>query len=95
MALVFDSSGNLYVANNGNTRSASSHREHDADLTLTGLVGPHGLAFDSSATSTWPILRRHRQRVRAGSSTPASTLTGLMLPGLVFDSSGNLYVANL
>ena len=49
VALAFDSSGNLYVANqDGNTVSKFAPGSTTASATLTGLNRPDALAFDSS-----------------------------------------------
>ena len=49
-ALAFDSSGNLYVANNADNDTVSVFAPHATTptSTLTGLNGPSALAFDSS-----------------------------------------------
>jgi hypothetical protein len=100
-ALAFDSSGNLYVANEG-TYNAVGHTVSEfapgstaPTTTLTGLYQPYALAFDSSGNlyvaGGWGVTK-----FAPGSTTPTATLTGLsgFAAAMAFDSSGNLYVAN-
>ena len=98
-ALAFDSSGNLYVANDdgNNTVSEFAPGSTTPTATLTGLSDPSALAFDSSgnlyvanAAAIDTV-----SEFAPGSTTPTATLTGLSDPvALAFDASGNLFVAN-
>ena len=98
VALAFDSSGDLFVANYGSgTVSEFAPGSTTPTATLTGLTDPYALAFDSSgnlfvANGNNPGTV---SEFAPGSTTPTATLTGLTDPhALAFDSSGNLYVAN-
>ena len=100
IALAFDSSGNLYVANDGDgsgtTVSEFAPGSTTPTKTLSGLSSPRALAFDSSGNLY--VVNQGGNTVSefaVGSSTPTKTLTGLNGPiALAFDSSGNLYVVN-
>ncbi len=97
IALAFDSSGNLYVANEaGTTVSKFAPGSTTPTATLTGLNNPIALAFDSSGNLYVANYYGNTvSRFTPGSTTPSATLTGLDNPiALVFDSSSNLYVAN-
>ena len=96
-ALAFDSSGNLYVANNG-AGTVSEYAAGGTTLTATyyGLSAPDALAFDSSgnlyvANGGAGTVSEYA----AGGTALTATYYGLSSPdALAFDSSGNLYVAN-
>jgi DNA-binding beta-propeller fold protein YncE len=97
--LVFDSSGNLYIANYGNnTISKVAAGSTTATSFITsGLDYPAGLAFDSSGNLYIANYANSTiSEVAAGSTTATSIITsGLDGPdALAFDSSGNLYIAN-
>ena len=65
-ALAFDSSGNLYVVNSGNsTVSVIALNTLKTTSTLTGLNGPTALAFDGKRQPVCRQLQqRHGERVR-------------------------------
>ena len=95
VALAFDSSGNLYVANNGtNTVSVFAPNATTPTSTLTEPSSPQALAIDASGN----IYVGNDTTVSVfapGSTTPTRTLTGLNSPSaMAFDSRGTLYVAN-
>ena len=98
-ALAFDSSGNLYVANqNSNTVSKFAPGSTTASATYSaGLDEPDALAFDSSGNLYVANQRNNTvSKFAPGSTTASATYSaGLSDPqALAFDSSGNLYVAN-
>ena len=68
IALAFDASGNLFVANSGdNTVSEFAPGSTTPTATLTGLNDPDALAFDASGNLFVANSRRHHgERVRAG-----------------------------
>jgi DNA-binding beta-propeller fold protein YncE len=101
--LAFDSSGYLYVVNEGD--ASGNHRNIErlsptgADLgpvVTSGLTAPNGLAFDGNGDlyvsdfGTNTIEKFSAVGVHLGTFA-----SGLASPrGIAFDSSGNLYVAN-
>ena len=93
-ALAFDTSGNLYVANNGNgtvSRFAPGTTAPDATLTVSGASA---LVFDAGGNLYVTGLSTVSE-FAPGATTPSALLTGLSGPdALVFDASGNLFVAN-
>ncbi len=103
-ALVFDASGNLYVANYGFNGSGTTVSEFapgatSPSATLIGLSGPIALAFDASGNLYVANFGQGNgtsvSKFAPGGTTPTATLTGLNGPdALAFDASGNLYVAN-
>ena len=101
--LAFDSSGNLYAANVGNSTISkfdSSGTYVSSGSISTNLVNPTGLAFDSSGNlyagnlgnNTISKFNSSGAYVSSGSIPSTNLLNPL---GLAFDSSGNLYAANL
>ena len=97
LAMIFDTSGNLYVTNQGNgTVSKFAPGATTPSATLTGLNNPFALAFDASgnlyvANQAGTTV----SKFAPGATTPTATLTGLNGPcNLAIDTSGNLYVAN-
>ena len=99
-ALAFDSSGNLYVANNGNnTVIKFAPGSTTASATYSaGLSEPEALAFDSSGNLYVANFGNATvSKFAPGSTTASATYSaGLSEPeALAFDSSGNLYVANM
>ena len=96
-ALVFDSSGNLYVTNqSGTTVSKFAPGATTASATLSGLDGPNAMVFDSNGNLYVANYYNNTvSKFAPGAVTASATLTGLNEPdALAFDSSGNLYVAN-
>ncbi len=97
-ALEFDSTGNLYVADDiNNTVSVYAPGGLSPTKILTGLMAPDAMAFDSHGNLY--VANRDASTVSIftpGSTTPTSTLTsGISGPTtLAFDSSGNLFVGN-
>ena len=98
--LAFDSSGNLYVSNQGNQtiRKFSSTGTDLGNFATTGLNGPAGVAFDSLGNLY--VANLNNNTIRRFSSTGMDLgnfiATGLNGPESVrFDSSGNLYVPNV
>ncbi|HEY5315212.1 MAG TPA: BACON domain-containing carbohydrate-binding protein, partial [Pirellulales bacterium] len=97
-ALVFDASGNMYVANYYlGTISKFAPGATTASATLTGLINPVALAFDAAgdlfvANATSPGFV---SEFASGSTTATAVLSGLSNPqALAFDSAGDLFVAN-
>ena len=104
-ALAFDSSGNLYVANNGD-----GNGDIGAGATVSNLAGnarhghshwavliPSRWRSTPAATCMWPTTYSGNNTVSefAGKHHPYRHATGLNSPiALAFDSSGNLYVAD-
>ena len=98
-ALAFDSSGNLYVANEGNnTVEKFAPGSTTASATYSaGMSEPDALAFDSSGNLYVANLGNSTvDKFASGSTTASATYSaGVSDPdALAFDSSGNLYVAN-
>jgi sugar lactone lactonase YvrE len=96
-ALAFDSSGDLFAANQGNgTVSEIAPGATTPSTTLSGVAYPVALAFDPSGNLF--VVNYSNSTVSEfapGATTPSATLTGLNSPiALAFDPSGNLYVAN-
>ena len=97
IALAFDSSDNLYVANEaGTTVSKFTPGAIKPTATLTGLTNPMTLAFDTSGNLYVANYGSSTvSKFATGATSPTATLTGLSDPrSLAFDPSGNLYVAN-
>ncbi|HEY5311060.1 MAG TPA: hypothetical protein VIK18_01030, partial [Pirellulales bacterium] len=99
IALAFDSSGNLYVANYGNnTVEEFAPGSTTASATYSaGVSGPEALVFDSSGNLYVANANNNTvQEFAPGSTTASATYSaGMNHPiALAFDSSGNLYVAN-
>ena len=103
--LAFDTAGNLYAANFGNTitRYDSSGTRIGTDFVPTGqgLNNPVGLAFDTAGNlyaanfNGNTITRYDSSGTRIGTDF-VPTGQGLSSPGgLAIDSSGNLYAANI
>ncbi|HEY5314842.1 MAG TPA: MBG domain-containing protein, partial [Pirellulales bacterium] len=98
-ALAFDSSGNLYVANEGNsTVEKFAVGSTTASATYSaGVAYPEALAFDSSGNLyVGNATNNTVEKFAPGSTTPSATYSaGVSGPeALAFDASGNLYVAN-
>jgi hypothetical protein len=96
---AFDSTGNLYVANYGNSTisKVAAGSSTATPFVTSGLSQPHYLAFDASGNLYVANFGNGTvSKVAAGTSTATPFVTsGLSLPmGLAFDASGNLYVAN-
>ena len=108
-ALAFDPSGNLYVANlTAGTVSEFAPGTVTPSATLGGLSQPWALAFDGSGNLYVANYSGTVSEFTPGATAPTTTLSGLTPPyslnfvswsaipyALAFDSSGNLYVANL
>lgn len=95
LALAFDGSGNLYIANGNNTVTKFAPGASTPSATLTGLGGPHAMAFDSSGNLYVANAGNTVSKFAPGATTPTATLTGLIGPwDLAFDGNGNLYVSN-
>ena len=97
--MVFDSSGNLYVANQGNnTVSKFAPGSTTASATYSaGLSGPGALAFDAGGNLyVANDFAGTVSKFAPGSTTASATYTaGVSGPdALAIDVSGNLYVAN-
>ena len=97
VALAFDSSGNLYVANRySDTVSKFAPGATTPSATLTGLNVPLALVIDGSGNLYVANGGNGTvSKFAPGATTASVTLTGLNGPvALAFDSRGNLYVAN-
>ena len=95
--LAFDSAGNLYVANNGNSTIQKFTPGGIGSLFAnTGLNRPVGLAFDSAGNLYVSNSGDDTiEKFTPGGVGSVFANTGLNQPyGLAFDSAGNLYVAN-
>ncbi len=97
--LAFDSSGNLYVAENGSDQISKVTPGGVASLfaTLPGGSNPQGLAFDSSGNLyAADVTSNQISKITPGGTVSLfATLPGGSNPfGLAFDTSGNLYAAN-
>ena len=96
-ALVFDSSGNLYVSDSSGY--AVSEFAPGRTTPFAKFYGSNGMdggamAFDPSG-SLYVVSYNSVTKFAPGSLLPVATLTGVSSPdALAFDSSGNLYVAN-
>src|SRR5579863_840584 len=101
-SLAFDSSGNLYVANNRNVTVYATGSTNLIRTITNGIGVPSRLAFDQAgnlfvANVGQPSIGGNTVTVYApGSMSPLRTITqGIDGPQyLAFDSNGNLYVAN-
>lgn len=94
--LAFDSAGNLYVANWGNTIEKFTPGGVRSVFASTGLSLPSGLAFDS-AGNLYAANRGNNtiEKFTPGGVGSVFASTELNSPdGLAFDSSGNLFVSN-
>ena len=101
-ALVFDSSGNFYVADdsslwksNGCVFKFASGATSPA-ATLAGLDDPTALAVDANGDLYVANYANNTvSEFAPGATTPTATLTGLSGPSaLAFDGDGDLFVAN-
>jgi len=91
--MVFDGSGNLYVANNNSIEVYNSAGQGNVFAT-TGTAVLEGLAFDAAGT-LW-VADEYNGLIEKRNTN--GTLTTFAAPGhnpygLAFDGSGNLYVA--
>lgn len=92
-AMVFDGSGNLYVANNNSIEKYDSGGIGTVFAT-TGTAYLEGLAFDA-ASNLWVTDEYNGlvQERNAGGTLTTFAAPGHNPHGLAFDKSGNLYVA--
>jgi DNA-binding beta-propeller fold protein YncE len=95
--LAFDTSGNLYVANQyGNSITRFDSTGHGSIFASSGMNQPTGLAYNNgylyvANAGSNKILKFDS----AGNGTVFASGTGLNNPeGIAFDSSGNLYAVN-
>ena len=101
-SLAFDSSGNLYVANNRNVTEYGAGTSSLIETISNGIGNPSKLVFDHSgnlfvANLGNPSIGGNAVTEYApGGTSPRRTITqGIDQPRyLTFDSKGNLYVAN-
>ena len=109
-ALAFDAEGNLWIADSGFSRvaeykaarlTASQTTAPDVVLTVAGLVGTRGLAFDGS-NNLWAnfdkVIVKLTPADRAATGTPVPSVKIVLDPNalpenLAFDESGSLWFA--
>ncbi len=93
---AFDSSGNLYVANNSAGTISKITPAGVVTTFASGLSNPSGLAFDSSGNLYVTNYAANTiSKITPGGVVSTFVASGLNGPaGLAFDSSGNLYVAD-
>ncbi len=108
VGLAFDSSGNMWVANNASlVRFAASNLSTtgtpNPDRTISGVSVnfPGGIALDSS-NNLWAAMfgtnkvQRWTPSEQSNSAAPSYTISPPQQPaGLTFDASGNLYVGQI
>ena len=95
--LAFDSSGNLYVANYGDSTISKFDASGGYVSNITSnLSYPSGLAFDSSGNLyAANIISTTISKFNSAGTFLSQINSNLNNPvGLAFDSSGNLYAAN-
>jgi hypothetical protein len=103
--MAFDTSGNLYVANDGNMTvviyNPPLNNSSTPSVSISnGVSNPTGVAFDSGGnlyveSSNGNSLQIYHPPFSAASSPTVSITNGINYPdGLAFDSAGNLYVVN-
>ena len=98
--LVFDSSSNLYAANNGGTYVNTISKFNSSGAYLSNIIGnltsPAGLAFDISGNLYAANANNSTISKFNSSDGYLISISGnLNVPySLAFDSSGNLYAAN-
>jgi len=99
VGLAFDGSGDLYVANFGNSKISefNSSGQLLRAFSGSGLTGPEGLAVDSAGNLyvAYGNLHMVAEYNSTGTLLTSHFVTGVnFATGLAFDGSGNLYVAN-
>ena len=92
--LVFDSSGNLYVANEGSSYGLKITSGGSASTFATVGSGPNALAFDSSGNLYVANYGGTVSKVTPGGIVSTFATVGGTPIALAFDPYGNLYVAN-
>ena len=98
--LVFDSSGNLYAANNAGPYVNTISKFNSSGAYLSNIIGnlnsPAGLAFDISGNLYAANYTVNTISKFNSSGAYVSSISGNLNgpQGLAFDISGNLYVAN-
>ncbi|MHB1550529.1 MAG: hypothetical protein ACYCX6_04960, partial [Vulcanimicrobiaceae bacterium] len=102
LGLAFDSSGDLFVANRGNSTVTEYAPPYTGAPTTTisnSVNAPAGLAFDSSGNLF--VANNGNNTVTeyalpdTNNAAPKMTISNVTTPsGLAFDSSGDLFVAN-
>ena len=95
--LAFDSSGNLYCANNSNfTINKITPTGSGSTFVFRQFLEPRGLAFDSSGNLYCANINNNTiNKITPAGIVSTFVSSGLNGPnGLAFDSSGNLYCAN-
>ena len=98
--LVFDSSSNLYAANNGGTYVNTISKFNSSGAYLSNIIGnltsPAGLAFDISGNLYAANFTANTISKFNSSGAYVSNISGNLNgpQGLACDISGNLYVAN-
>ena len=95
--LTFDSSGNLYIANQAGTTVTKVTPAGAVTTFAGGFNAPSGLAFDASGNLY--VANSYTGNATISKVTPGGTVTtfatGLGNPShLAFDSSGNLYASS-
>jgi sugar lactone lactonase YvrE len=108
VGLAFDSSGNLWVANNASlvrfaaaNLSVSGTPNPDRTITGASVNFPGGITLDAS-NNLWAAMfntnkvQRWTPSEQSSSAAPGYTISPTQQPaGLTFDSSGNLYVGQI
>jgi sugar lactone lactonase YvrE len=97
--IALDSSGNLYIADNGNHAIDEFVRSSNTLKTLvsTGLFNPYGVAVDSSGNVYIADASANAIKEWVASSQKVITLvsSGLVFPtGVAVDGSSNVYIAD-
>jgi tripartite motif-containing protein 71 len=100
--LAFDTSGNLYAANAGDStiskfNSSGAYVSSGSIPAPLSTPSPHGLAFDSSGNLYVAYYSNNTiSKFDASGAYVSNITTNLNGPyGLAFDSSGNLYASNI
>jgi|GEM_PF-4149437 len=93
--LAFDSSGNLYVANQSSNTISKVTPDGTVTTFASGFTGPRGIVFDSSGN----LFVANQGGTTISKITPAGAVSTFATVGsdpknLAFDSAGNLYAVN-